>query len=105
MKYIKPCSCDADGSSMTIRRRGALPRVAMAVKESNNVAGLPTRRGFEGYANNIVDEDSVVVSRLKAAGAVIVGKASAPVVLADWQSANPIYGNTAKPLDHSRSLV
>ena len=77
--------------------------VAMTVKESNNVAGLPTTWGFEGHAGNIVDEDSVVVSRLKEAGAVIVGKTNAPVALADWQSGNPIYGNTVNPLDHSRT--
>ncbi len=77
--------------------------VSMTVKESNNVAGLPTTWGFEAHANNIVDEDSVVVSRLKSAGAVIVGKTNAPVALADWQSGNPIYGNTVNPLDHSRT--
>ena len=77
--------------------------VAMTVKESNNVAGLPTTWGFPDHANNIVDRDSVVVSRLKAAGAVIVGKTNAPTALADWQSGNPIYGNTVNPLDHSRT--
>lgn len=77
--------------------------VSMTVKESNNVAGLPTTWGFPDHANNIVDKDSVVVSRLKAAGAVIVGKTNAPVALADWQSGNPIYGNTVNPIDHSRT--
>lgn len=77
--------------------------VAMTVKESNNVAGLPTTWGFADHANNIADKDSVVVERLKAAGAVILGKTNAPVALADWQSGNPIYGNTVNPLDHSRT--
>ncbi len=77
--------------------------VAMTVKESNNVAGLPTTWGFAHHAGNIVDRDSVVVERLKTAGAVIVGKTNAPVALADWQSGNPIYGNTANPLDQSRT--
>lgn len=77
--------------------------VAMTVKESNNVAGLPTTWGFAHHADNIADADSVVVSRLKAAGAVIVGKTNAPTALADWQSYNPIYGNTVNPLDHTRT--
>lgn len=77
--------------------------VAMTVKESNNVAGLPTTWGFAHHANNVADRDSVVVERLKAAGAVIVGKTNAPTALADWQSANPIYGATVNPLDHSRT--
>jgi len=91
---------DADGAKGSDR---PLIGVAMTVKESNNVAGLPTTWGFPDHANNIVDRDSVVVSRLKAAGAVIVGKTNAPVALADWQSGNPIYGNTVNPLDHSRT--
>lgn len=77
--------------------------VAMTVKESNNIAGLPTTWGFPDHANNIVDEDSVVVQRLKAAGAVIVGKTNVPTALADWQSGNPIYGDTVNPVDHSRT--
>lgn len=91
---------DANGAKGSDR---PLIGVAMTVKESNNVAGLPTTWGFPDHANNIVDTDSVVVSRLKAAGAVIVGKTNAPTALADWQSGNPIYGNTVNPLDHSRT--
>lgn len=91
---------DADGAQGDDR---PLIGVAMTVKESNNVAGLPTTWGFPDHANNIAGEDSVVVTRLKAAGAVIVGKTNAPTALADWQSANPIYGKTVNPLDHART--
>ena len=91
---------DAEGAKGDER---PLIGVAMTVKESNNVAGLPTTWGFEAHANHMVDRDSVVVERLKAAGAVIVGKTNAPVALADWQSGNPIYGRTVNPLDHSRT--
>ncbi|MEM7270062.1 MAG: amidase family protein, partial [Pseudomonadota bacterium] len=92
-----------------IDRRGAkadprpLVGVAMTVKESNDVAGLPSTWGFEHCRNNVADKDAVVVERLKAAGAVILGKTNAPVALADWQSANPIYGRTVNPLDLARS--
>jgi amidase len=43
------------------------------------------------------------VTRLKAAGAVILGKTNVPPGLADWQSANPIYGRTNNPHDLTRS--
>ena len=44
-----------------------------------------------------------MVERLKAAGAVIIGKTNVPVALADWQSNNPIYGTTNNPYDIERT--
>lgn len=41
--------------------------------------------------------------RLKAAGAVIMGKTNVPVGLADWQSYNPVYGTTNNPWDLGRT--
>jgi amidase len=43
------------------------------------------------------------VARLKAAGAVILGKTNVPPFLADWQSDNPVYGRTSHPLDPART--
>lgn len=76
--------------------------VAMTVKESNDVAGLPTTWGIAAFKSLPVVEDAVAVARLKAAGAVILGKTNAPVALADWQSVNPVYGRTNHPLDPMR---
>jgi amidase len=83
--------------------RGALLGVPMTVKESHNVAGLPTTWGSEGFRGWVADTDSVGVARLKAAGAVILGKTNIPPFLSDWQSANPIYGQTRTPWDLGRS--
>jgi amidase len=83
--------------------RGALLGLPMTVKESHNVAGLATTWGFEHARGFVAPEDAVGVARLKAAGAVILGKTNIPVSLADWQSANPIYGRTHNPYDLSRS--
>ena len=44
-----------------------------------------------------------MVERLKAAGAVIIGKTNVPVALADWQTTNPIYGTTNNPYDIERT--
>jgi amidase len=52
---------------------------------------------------NIAAADAVAIARLKAAGAVILGKTNVPVMLADWQSFNPIYGTTNNPFDVARS--
>ena len=48
-------------------------------------------------------EDAVAVSRLKAAGAVVLGKTNVPFMLADWQSYNAIYGVTNNPWDLGRT--
>ncbi|WP_426281917.1 amidase family protein [Sphingomonas sp. NFX23] len=73
--------------------------VPMTVKESFDVAGLPTSWGVGVHRDNIVDRDAVAVTRLKAAGAVILGKTNVPVRLSDWQADNPIHGRTNHPLD------
>ena len=83
--------------------RKPLLGVPMTVKESYNVAGLPTTFGFEEHRAWRADSDSVAAARLKAAGAIIIGKTNVPPALADWQSANPHYGRTNNPHDLSRS--
>jgi amidase len=82
--------------------RRPLLGVPMTVKEAFNVAGLPTTWGSEQFKDWIAPTDATAVARLKAAGVVIVGKTNVPPFLADWQSANPVYGRTNHPLDHRR---
>ncbi|HSI16859.1 MAG TPA: amidase family protein [Sphingomonas sp.] len=77
--------------------------VPMTVKESYNLAGLPTNWGFTEHRDFIADDDAELVKRLKRAGAVILGKTNVPVGLADLQSNNPIYGRTHNAIDPSRS--
>src|SRR5690242_1581678 len=76
--------------------------VPMTVKESFDVAGLPTSWGFEEHADHIAQADAVAAQRMKAAGAVILGKTNVPVGLADLQSSNPNYGRTRNPHNHDR---
>lgn len=71
----------------------------MSVKETFNVAGLPTTWGNPQFKNWHPDEDALSVTRLKTAGAVIIGKTNVPFMLADWQSYNDIYGTTNNPWD------
>ncbi|WP_081635484.1 amidase [Nocardia sp. BMG111209] len=77
--------------------------IPVTVKESYNVAGLPTTWGMPQYANHLPAEDALAVSRIKAAGAVILGKTNVPFMLQDWQSYNEIYGTTNNPWDHERT--
>ncbi len=77
--------------------------VPMTIKEAFDIAGLPTTWGFLEHKDFVAERDAVVVQRLKRAGAIFVGKTNIPPGLADWQSANPIYGRTVNPHDHARS--
>ena len=77
--------------------------VPMTVKESFDVGGLQSCWGHENLTDYIAPRDSELVRRLKAAGAVIVGKTNVPVDLSDWQSFNPVYGRTTNPHNKERS--
>lgn len=76
---------------------GPLHGLPMTVKEAYDLAGSPSTHGVPALRNNIAQTDSVVVARLKAAGAVIFGKTNLPYAMADWQSYNDIYGTTRNP--------
>ena len=75
----------------------------MTVKESFDVAGLPSSWGMAEFHGAIAQRDSAVVERLKRAGAVILGKTNVPPMLADWQATNPNYGRTVNPHDPART--
>jgi amidase len=69
----------------------------MTVKESFNVTGMQTTWGIPGAKGWQPPEDAVAVARLKAAGAIIIGKSNVPFMLADFQSFNDVYGTTNNP--------
>lgn len=77
--------------------------VPITVKESFDVAGLPTTWGAPAARDWRPQTDAVMVSRLKAAGAVVAGKTNVPLHLADWQAYNEVYGVTKNPYDLGRS--
>src|SRR5213083_3088860 len=93
----------ADGAVASGDSWGPLHGVPMTVKESYDVAGLPTTWGVPTHKGNIAASDAVVVERLLGAGAVIFGKTNVPLLLADWQSFNAIYGTTNNPWDLART--
>lgn len=89
------------------RARGAalppLAGVPTTVKESFDVAGLPTTWGLERHRKNIAAANALAVQRLIDAGAIVWGKTNVPVLLADWQTHNPVYGTTCNPWDRART--
>ncbi|MBN6039629.1 amidase [Amycolatopsis sp. 195334CR] len=77
--------------------------VPVTVKESYNIAGLPTTWGMPPHRDFVPVEDAVQVTRLKDAGAVVLGKTNVPLGLQDIQSFNEIYGTTSNPWEHGRT--
>jgi len=84
-------------------KAGPLFGVPMTVKESFDLACLPTTWGYEERRGHRAEQDALPVQRIEAAGAVVFGKTNVPVSLADWQSYNPVYGATSNPWDTSRT--
>jgi amidase len=83
--------------------RGALLGLPITLKESINVAGLCTTCGVPEWKDFVSQHDAPAWSRLRAAGAVLLGKTNVPPMLADWQSANPVFGRSNNPWDLGRT--
>src|SRR5258706_5198465 len=97
---------EAARAADTARARGEtkpLLGLPLTVKESYTIAVLPTTWGFPPQKDFVPPEDALSISRVKAAGGVILGKTNVPVGLADWQSYNDIYGTTNNPYDLGRT--
>jgi len=94
---------NADEQQASGHARGVLHGIPMTIKESYDIAGLPTTWGFENFEDNIAASDSYAVARYKEAGALFMGKTNVPVALGDFQSYNPIYGTTGNPWDLGRT--
>ncbi|MGB8401822.1 amidase, partial [Bradyrhizobium sp.] len=77
--------------------------IPLTVKESYNVAGLPTTWGFPAQKDFTPGEDALSITRVKEAGGVILGKTNVPLGLGDWQSYNEIYGVTNNPYHLGRT--
>ena len=82
---------------------GPLHGLPVAVKDLTDTAGLRTTYGSPIYRDHVPDADAVVVERLRAAGAVIVGKTNTPEFGAGSQTFNPVFGVTRNPYDLART--
>ncbi|MEO0767085.1 MAG: amidase [Pseudomonadota bacterium] len=84
-------------------KQGWLHGIPMAIKDLANAAGLPTSMGSPLFAGAQADADDVAIARLRAAGAIIIGKTNTPEFGLGSHSVNPVFGATCNPYDHARS--
>ena len=82
---------------------GPLHGVPITIKECFDFAGLPSTYGHPDRAKHKAPADAVTVSRLRAAGAIVLGKTNVPKDLSDWETYNEVYGHTRNPWDLSKS--
>jgi amidase len=82
---------------------GLLCGVPVGIKDVTPVGGLRTTFGSPIYSDYVPDEDALVVARLRAAGAVIIGKTNCPEFAAGGNTFNEVFGRTRNPWDTSRS--
>ena len=82
---------------------GPLHGVPISLKSSIAVAGLRYEAGTRLRAGCIASQDAVLVSRLKAAGAIVLGVTNTPELLMAWETDNLLYGRTNNPWDLSRT--
>ncbi len=90
---------DADNTD----RRGWLHGIPIAIKDLADAAGLPTSRGSPLFAGEIAVADCLVAARLRAAGAIIIGKTNTPEFGLGSHTFNPVHGATRNPYGLDRS--
>jgi amidase len=94
---------EADEALARGERWGPLHGVPVTIKDSFETAGMRTSCGFPPLADYVPKRDATVVARLRAAGAVILGKTNLPPLAMDFQTNNPVFGATNNPWDLSRT--
>ena len=94
---------EAEAAVMLGDPLGPLHGVPFAVKDLVNTAGVRTTFGSVAFADNVPSADSVAVARLKAAGAILVGKTSTPEFGHKCFTEAPLFGRTANPWDPTRT--
>jgi len=83
--------------------RGPLHGVPISIKSSIATAGLRCESGTRLRAGNVPAKDAVLVSRLREAGAIILGVTNTPELLMAWETDNVLYGRTNNPWDFERT--
>lgn len=97
---------ELDAQTQALRENrpiGVLAGLPYVAKDIFETAGLRTTFGSPIFADHVPTRDAPIVGRLRAAGAVLVGKSNTPEFAAGSQTFNPVLGATRNPHDPSRT--
>ncbi|MBP0441143.1 amidase [Tianweitania sediminis] len=93
----------ADAALALGQSKGWLHGIPIAVKDLVDTAGLRSTHGSPIFADHVPKKDDLLAARLRAAGAIFIGKTNTPEWGLGSHSYNPVHGVTRNPYDHTRS--
>jgi amidase len=94
---------EADAALARGEIRGPLHGVPMTIKDTLETAGVICTGGTKGRANFVPKADATAVARLRAAGAIFLGKTNVPELAGALETDNLVYGRTNNPYDLART--
>jgi amidase len=94
---------DADRALAEGHSWGPLHGVPFTLKDCFETAGVRTTAGHKPLGGHVPAIDSAVAARMKAAGAILIGKTNVPPMAMSAQTANEIFGRTSNPWDLDRT--
>jgi Asp-tRNA(Asn)/Glu-tRNA(Gln) amidotransferase A subunit family amidase len=93
----------AEDAMVHSKKLGALHGVPMSIKSSIEVKGMRCEAGSKLRVGVVATQEAPLVSRLRDAGAIILGTTNTPELLMAWETDNLLYGRTNNPWDLSRT--
>jgi amidase len=96
----------AKAADRTLASRGELPPlhgVPFTVKENIDLVGTPTTVGLKAMAGAYPRTDAPIVERMRAAGAIPIGRTNCPNFTVRWHTDSELWGATVNPWDRSRT--
>jgi amidase len=94
---------DADAALARGEIKGPLHGVPFTVKDTIETAGVTCTSGTKGRASFVPTQDATAVTRLRAAGAILLGKTNTSELGLGFETDNVVYGRTNNPYDVSRT--
>lgn len=93
----------ADRARASGEPSGALQGVPVAVKDNTEQAGHATTNGVPAWARRVARRDAPQIARLRAAGAILIGRTNTPAFSMRWCAENDLHGRTLNPWDPERT--
>ncbi len=102
-KQARRAAHDAEIAVMQGKKLGPLHGVPISIKSSLEVSGMRCEAGTRLRAGLVATQDAPLVTRLKKAGAIVLGVTNTPELLMAWETDNLLYGRTNNPWDLERT--
>jgi len=94
---VRQRAVEAEDAIMCDAVVGPLHGLPITIKDTIDTAGLRTTSGSRIRAQHIPHQDAASVARLKAAGAIVLGKTNVPEMAIPYETDNPVFGRTNNP--------